>query len=307
MTRPPQDQEFPHGFINGEGLEAAGGDTAAPRLSTCAILYLCRNGTGVFSAPDAELDIAPGDILFMAPGQAHSLRCVSDEPCTCLGMDFVEHSFAEQLLGDHDLRVVIEHLKGLAFAGQHRLHLSATTTTAIERHLLRLSQHCQRAFRGRNAVLKTEAAFILTAIMLDPSVHPHLEAEMPTTTRLGRIHTVLNHIQQHFRDKLTVTDMAALAGLSRSHFHNAFRRTTGCSLIEYLNHYRVMRAKKDILRSNRPLADIAREHGFSSPCRFSIVYRQIWQCTPRESRQAYRAAHRKDSFDEYDEQRDPPL
>jgi AraC family transcriptional regulator len=99
-----------------------------------------------------------------------------------------------------------------------------------------------------------------------------------------RIERAIRFIEEHFRDNISVEELAQVAGLSPFHFLRVFRSTVGTSPHAYLVRRRLRHAQHLIRTagSDRSLADIAAEAGFadqthliSSPSKFGLS--PLWQ------------------------------
>lgn len=71
-------------------------------------------------------------------------------------------------------------------------------------------------------------------------------------------------IVENFRERLTVQDIAGAAHLNRTYAATIFSRTLGTTPGEYLNRCRVAEAQRLLVMTNRTMADIAHQAGFSS-------------------------------------------
>ncbi len=89
--------------------------------------------------------------------------------------------------------------------------------------------------------------------------------------------------QQHTRD-LTRQEIADAIGISKNYMTQIFHQELGISLWDYLNRYRVMRAKDLLLSTDESISMIAARVGFNDPSYFGRVFRKQVGCTP----QAYR-------------------
>jgi AraC-like DNA-binding protein len=87
-------------------------------------------------------------------------------------------------------------------------------------------------------------------------------------------------------EPLDVGDLAAAAGLSRSHFSREFRRAFGVSPHVYLLTRRLERAASLLLTTDRSIADICFSVGLQSVGSFTTSFRRIYGASPA----AYRAA-----------------
>ncbi len=100
-----------------------------------------------------------------------------------------------------------------------------------------------------------------------------------------RLQRVVDFIEAHLGEGLTVEALANEACLSPFHFARAFKATTGKAPHRYLTDRRIARAAAMISDGRRSLAEIADECGFSSQAHFTRWFKQIVGVTPG----AYRA------------------
>lgn len=98
----------------------------------------------------------------------------------------------------------------------------------------------------------------------------------------------LKKIRELVDSNLTCTirldDMAMAAGLGRYDFAHRFRETTGISPYRFVTQRRVERAKDLLRETQRPIAQIALEVGYSSQARFSERFLGYYGMTPSEFR-----------------------
>lgn len=104
----------------------------------------------------------------------------------------------------------------------------------------------------------------------------------------GALRRVREAVEQRLDQRLELTDLAAVAGMSRSHFARAFKESTGESPHRYVMMRRVALAAEMIKDTDRRLTDISLDAGFSDPSHFARVFTRIVGDTPS----AYRHRHR---------------
>ncbi|MNC26472.1 HTH-type transcriptional activator Btr [compost metagenome] len=100
------------------------------------------------------------------------------------------------------------------------------------------------------------------------------------------IKSACEFIHTHFRDDLTLTQMAEYTDISISHFSSLFKRYTGESLITYINQVRVEKAKELLRNSNDKIYLIAEAVGFSSQPYFIRVFKNVTGMSPNEYRKS---------------------
>jgi AraC-like DNA-binding protein len=109
---------------------------------------------------------------------------------------------------------------------------------------------------------------------------------------LWPLQRVREHIDRHYREPLTVPELARRCNLSTFHFIRAFRRVTGMTPHRYLRSRRIDRAKELLETTPLPVTEICDQIGFRSLGSFSSLFRRLTGETPA----AYRANRRKNVY-----------
>jgi AraC family transcriptional regulator len=112
-----------------------------------------------------------------------------------------------------------------------------------------------------------------------------------------RLKRVVDYIESHLSAKITLLDLAAVAGLSRMHFASQFRKATGMRPHEYLLTRRVRRAEELLRDGTMPIVEIALTVGFQTQAHFTTVFKRLVGCTPCR----WRAINRDMRADDYSE------
>lgn len=115
---------------------------------------------------------------------------------------------------------------------------------------------------------------------------PESEARGLSRERLRR---VLDHIEAHLSEELSLVELANVACLSPFHFSRCFKRSTGVGPQRYVVGRRVERAREMIRQTAEPLAAIAQALGFSDQSHFTQVFRRETGATPARFRSALAA------------------
>ena len=84
----------------------------------------------------------------------------------------------------------------------------------------------------------------------------------------------------HCADDLSLVDAARACGLSRGHFTKAFRVATGLTPHQWLQRYRIDKAKYLLLNSALTIADIAVSCGFADQSHLTRVFSRLVGDTP---------------------------
>lgn len=93
---------------------------------------------------------------------------------------------------------------------------------------------------------------------------------------------ILEHLNKHFAEKITLEQLAGIAGLSQSHLRTLLKKETGLSFTAHLHHLRIADAKRHLLGSSLSISEIAVKCGFPSLPFFFQVFRRHTGMTPQE-------------------------
>jgi AraC family transcriptional regulator len=100
-----------------------------------------------------------------------------------------------------------------------------------------------------------------------------------------RFRRVLDHIEAHLDDELTVERLSGVAAFSKYHFHRRFSELFGIGVYEYVQLVRLRRASYQLaFRAHRRILDIALTSGYESSEAFSRAFKKTLGQTPSEFR-----------------------
>ncbi len=92
------------------------------------------------------------------------------------------------------------------------------------------------------------------------------------------------YVNDNATEPITTRQLAQVAGMSAFHFSRKFKAITGVSPHQYVLMRRIERSKAMLSASERPIAQIALECGFSSQAHFSVVFKSRVGASPRTYR-----------------------
>jgi AraC family transcriptional regulator len=103
-----------------------------------------------------------------------------------------------------------------------------------------------------------------------------------TSQQMGR---VLDFVQDHLDQDLSLEALAQQAGFSPYHFARLFRQTMGESPHQFVLHQRIERAQRLLTEQDAPLARVARACGFADQSHLTQAFKRHLGLTPRAYRQ----------------------
>lgn len=160
-----------------------------------------------------------------------------------------------------------ERIFGIVFIGPFTCaNLRNCTDLPVidENKAMALGRLCQKLLLPLGAAL----------VGINPSVRP----------RDRRIAKVVEYIEQHYGEKITLHEMAKRFYLSPSRFSHLFITECGLNFTEFLMNTRLSVALDLLKFSEWSIAEIARLCGFSDAGHFSTLFKHKYLCAPSTMR-----------------------
>lgn len=114
-------------------------------------------------------------------------------------------------------------------------------------------------------------------------------AELSAATQLTQ--NFRYRVEQHYRERLKVQDYAALLGVTTNHLVKAVGSVTGKSPGVILQERLALEAKRLLIHTTAPIAEIAAELAFSNPTQFGTWFKLREQLSPGQFRQQFHLRH----------------
>lgn len=102
-----------------------------------------------------------------------------------------------------------------------------------------------------------------------------------------RINKVYEYAIYHFRDKISLGQVASVAGMSEIAFCRYFKSRTGKSFFTFLNEMRIGHSCKLLIEGKLNVTEVCHESGFSSLSHFNRRFKEVTNESPRNYRFAY--------------------
>jgi len=147
-------------------------------------------------------------------------------------------------------------------------------------------QEAHEGLPGHEAVCGHLLEVVLVRLGRQGELSLGTEASGPRASR--ECGQVRRYIDNHFKENLSLDQLAQLAHVNKYYLAHAFRREFGTSPISYLISRRVEESRFLLRETDHNLALIAQMLGFSSPSYFSQCFRRVEGVSPIEYRRRHR-------------------
>ena len=251
--------------------------------SAAEIIMPVENGYSVMiSNRNRTYELAPSDILFVPPGELHSMTAPPS---------------GERLIIIFDLSVFneVEDFPSIMPILSQPVLISEESCPTIHQTEVALLNRIIAEYANRSEPMRISMIY---SCLLEFFVHlgrQHVRAEVrfPAVSvgkqqeYLEKLSAVISHINTNYAEEITLEKAASLAGFSKFHFSRLFKQFTGQSYYNYLNDRRVKAAESLLLNPHLSVTDVAMQSGFTSIATFNRVFRQAKDCTPTEYKDYY--------------------
>jgi AraC family transcriptional regulator len=126
----------------------------------------------------------------------------------------------------------------------------------------------------------TLASYLVKRFSIRPVAAKQAAGGLPK----ARLKRVLEYVAAHLSDEIRLETLASIAGMSRHHFSELFRRSIGVAPHQYVIGQRVERGKRMLRDTDLSILEIGLATGFADQSHFTKTFRRIARVTPRDYR-----------------------
>ncbi|WP_256992300.1 AraC family transcriptional regulator [Paenibacillus sp. XY044] len=266
------------------------GQNSISRVCYASSLYLISEGKGMVHFRGEDHPVGPGSLVYMPPGLLHDWYANQEQPMIhyCCYFDWKHIDRREAFLTPNmicfDTSQLQSSLIGPSFpvpipeymtVGKLQIWIDWFETFFINNEYTNERTY-YRGLKIQSNFQQFMEYFLTFALkkknIPDPRVLKILE-RLDHDLMTGNV----KPLEFYFRE----------LRISRGYFFELFHQATGLSPIQYMNQFRINRAKDDLRFSNISITEISEKYGFSSVHYFSKLFKQLTGMPPKEYREAY--------------------
>ncbi|WP_165972341.1 AraC family transcriptional regulator [Paenibacillus piri] len=234
--------------------------------------YVVR-GAGYVMGQDRSYKVRANELFFLDLNGPHHYYADPDDPWELLWVRFGGNQAADYfaMLGAAEQSV-----------SQAR---NSQAVCAMFRELYELFQMRPVGMEVAASALITRilAEMVISKMERDTVLSPHADADYP-----GEVRDAIRYIENYYQSPVKLEEIADAVHLSRYYFSRMFKRSTGYSVLEYINKYRLTRSKQLLASSKLSTGEIAQLTGFCSQSYFTKLFKTHEGMTPRDYRKYVR-------------------
>ena len=248
-----------------------GGDWhSVPHTHNHVELFYIIGGKGQFLINDQLYPVNTNHLVIINPNVIHTEVSLNAQPLEyiVLGVDGIELSISGTSNGQF---CILDHFESLDIA-------------SCLRNILREMEMKQPGYED-----VCQAFMEILIIRLMRSTGLSLPSETSAVSTNRQCAAVRRYIDLHFKEALTLEQLAEEGHMNKFYLSHAFKREYGVSPINYMISRRIEESKYLLAETDLSLSQIAQLLGFSSLSYFSQVFHRTQSVSPKEYRQSQKS------------------
>ncbi len=244
-----------------------GGDWhSVPHTHNYTELFYIIDGKGQFLIEDQAFPVNVNNLVIINPNVTHTEDSLNAQPLEyiVLGIDGVELATTQNSNGEF---CILDHFESVEIAG-------------CLRNILR---EMEQKNTGYEDICQAYMEILIIRLMRSTSLAVPAEPQLASGNR--QCAAVKRYIDLHFKEALTLEQLAEDAHMNKYYLSHAFKREYGVSPINYMISRRIEESKYLLAETDLSMSQIAQLLGFSSLSYFSQTFRRTQSVSPMEYRQ----------------------
>ncbi len=245
-----------------------GGDWhSVPHTHKYTELFYIVSGKGQFLIQDQVFPVDVNNLVIINPNVSHTEDSLNAQPLEyiVLGIDGVELATSANSNGQFCL---LDHFESVEIA-------------SCLRNILR---EMELKNTGYEDICQAYMEILIIRLMRNTSLAVQTEPSAIAGNR--QCAAVRRYIDLHFKEPLSLEQLADVAHMNKYYLSHAFKREYGVSPINYLISRRIDESKFLLAETDLSMSQIAQILGFSSLSYFSQAFRKTQDISPMEFRQS---------------------
>ncbi|WP_411825781.1 AraC family transcriptional regulator [Luteolibacter sp. AS25] len=246
-------------------------------------LAIVAEGRAIHSLEGNEFPVSRGDVLLLQGNQRHFYH--QRENLKLLNVMYdadhlgLPESELRRIPGYCAVFMLEPVLRRQSKSASQHLHLDQLQLAHVESLVETMEIECSKQRVGYEVALRAKLLELIVYLS-----RTYEETDRTESHALLRMGTVIGALEQDFSREWKIDELAKIAHMSRSNLMRIFRKATGQTPIEYLQHLRVQKSMELLRNTELSVTEVAMQIGFNDSNYFTRCFRKISDQTPRQYR-----------------------
>jgi AraC-like DNA-binding protein len=249
-------------------------------------LFMPLDGPARFRMGDQEVALAAGDLLVVDNLKLHAVIDFPGFDTRVVVISFMPEFVYSLGSPSPDYAFLLPFYSKIE-AQPHVLRANDALAPPVYQTLTQLLQCYFELGEGTYIQAGCKAYFLEMLYYLARRFHASevLKAEfLRQQLRSSRLRKLLDHISQHYPERISVGEAARMANMSQAAFMKLFKQVAGMTFVAYMTRLRLARSLPLLRETSLSIAEISGRVGFSEQSYFDRRFRSQFGLTPLQYR-----------------------
>jgi YesN/AraC family two-component response regulator len=243
-------------------------------------IYYLVTGERYYFIKDSTFKIKKGHLIFINAGELHKTTDTDKSDYKRILIHF-----KKEYINVHNASIEILFDK-LTQKHYQVLSLSLKEQQSLEMIFNEMNEETEKKSFGYEIILRGLLMKLLVLISrcignMDESAY------VSHDPKHEKISEIVKYINTHYKEVITISSLSKQFFISPHYLSRIFKKTTGFTIIEYINNIRVKNAQKLLTDYGEKVIQVLEETGFGSIANFNRVFKAITGCSPVSYRKTY--------------------
>ena len=240
-----------------------------------AELTLITSGKCIYKIDLVEYEVEEGDILFVPPLFLHSITLGNNKKVSS-----ETYVFHLKFLGGNSTDICstryLAPIMNQEFSMPYVIKPNHPAYVSLRKIFNQINTTYDESIIGYELALKS---FFLQTIFLLLQYSKKVAAS-ETEKVSDKIKNVLDYIELHYSETITVSQLAKLCYFSDYHFMRFFKKHMNMTCVEYINNLRLEKAVELFEKGNSSIMEVSLSVGFHNLSYFHRAFKKKYRMTP---------------------------
>jgi AraC-like DNA-binding protein len=259
--------------------------TAKTRKNNLRIHYhtlieisLILRGNGIYKTNNQTHNIQEGDIFFYRPNEAHCITDIEEGGMELLNLHispYYLYTNFQNALNSNYIKILAANFP----LKSNKLNdtLSLEQLDEVKHLILTIRREMENK---KSDYLTFVCNYISSILILISRSYKNAKFSQKEKQNYQRLMQAIKYIDSHFKDNITLDEIAQKIGYSRCYFSSIFKKCMGMSIWDYICIKRIEEALTLIKTTDKNIADIALDCGFNNAVNFNKLFKKYTNVTP---------------------------
>lgn len=240
-----------------------------------AELTLITSGKCIYKIDLVEYEVEEGDILFVPPLFLHSITLENNKKASS-----ETYVFHLKFLGGNSTDICstryLAPIMNQEFSMPYVIKPNHPAYVSLRKIFNQINTTYDESIIGYELALKS--LFVQTIFLL---LQYSKKVVAPETEKVSdKIKNVLDYIELHYSETITVSQLAKLCYFSDYHFMRFFKKHMNMTCVEYINNLRLEKAVELFEKGNLSIMEVSLSVGFHNLSYFHRAFKKKYRMTP---------------------------